>query len=233
MEALGINLGFLIAQIINFLIIFSLLGMMLWKPLTNMLDKRRETIEKGLEDARVAAEARQNAEAEVEKIKTEARTEAQKIINEARSRADELAKEVAAKAEADATNIRAEARTKSQEERNQMLAEVRGQVVSLAIAAANKLIGESMNQDKQTQIVNDFFSKAPTAVKGLGDNIVVVSALPLTDAEKKSVLKETGANNADWQVDPAILGGLVIRSGDQVIDGSVRSSLGALSQRLN
>lgn len=233
MEALGINGGFFIAQLVNFSILFGLLGVMLWKPLVNTLEQRRESIEKGLEDARVAAEARQNAEVEAEKIKTEARGEAQKIVSDSRARAEEVAKEVRNQADADAAEIRAEGRAKAEDERNAMLADMRGQVAALAIAAANKLIGESMDEKKQTALVNDFFANAPAGVKGLGKQVVVTSALPLTDKEQKKVLSETGADKADWKVDPAILGGLVIRSGDKVVDGSVRSSLGSLSGRLN
>src|SRR5690606_14577020 len=57
-DALGINLGFLIAQIVNFGLIFALLTYFLWGPMTKSLDERSARIEKGLEDAAKAAEAR-------------------------------------------------------------------------------------------------------------------------------------------------------------------------------
>ena len=233
MEALGINLGFFIAQIVNITLMYFILRAVIWGPMVNMLEKRRETIEKGLEDARIAAEARDNAEREAEGIIQDARVEAQKIVAEARDRAEDTVKEVQAEAAADADQLRADARAAGEDERNQLLSDMRSQVVSLAIAAANRLIGESMDEKKQTQIVNDFFAKAPANVKNLGKDLEVVSALPLSDKEKTNIKKETGADNIDYKVDPSLLGGLVIRSGDQVVDGSVRSSLTALQSRMN
>ncbi len=40
------------------------------------------------------------------------------------------------------------------------------------------------------------------------------------------------AEEAEYRVNPEILGGLVLRSGDKVVDGSVRGDLAALSNRL-
>ena len=88
LDALGINAGFLIAQLVNFGLIFVLLTALLWRPLVNMLDARAAKIQKGLEDAQAAANARLNAEAEAEKILQQARTEAQQVIDEARGRGD-------------------------------------------------------------------------------------------------------------------------------------------------
>jgi len=57
--------------------------------------------------------------------------------------------------------------------------------------------------------------------------------MPLTAAEKKKVEKELGADKVTYKVDTAILGGLVVRAGDRVVDGSVRSNLGELTGSLN
>jgi F-type H+-transporting ATPase subunit b len=68
MEKLGINLGYLIFQILNFTIVCILLYAWAYKPILNMLDKRKTKIAQGLEDARIASEARANAEQEAAKI---------------------------------------------------------------------------------------------------------------------------------------------------------------------
>ena len=58
MEALGLNLGYLLVQIGSFIILFLVLAAWAYKPILGLLEKRREAIAKGLEDARVAGEAR-------------------------------------------------------------------------------------------------------------------------------------------------------------------------------
>ncbi|MBN8638662.1 MAG: F0F1 ATP synthase subunit delta, partial [Anaerolineae bacterium] len=65
-----------------------------------------------------------------------------------------------------------------------------------------------------------------------GQGVEVVSALPLSDAEKQQVQSQIGATNVTYSVDPGILGGLVLRTDQRVVDGSVRSNLNNLAGRL-
>src|SRR4030042_5731678 len=102
MEALGINLGLLIVQIIAVAIVFLTLNAWVYQPMLNMMESRKQKIAQGLEDARVAAEARANAEKEAAKIITDAQTEASKIVREATERAGAAGQEVKAAAEAEA-----------------------------------------------------------------------------------------------------------------------------------
>ena len=56
--------------------------------------------------------------------------------------------------------------------------------------------------------------------------------MPLADAEQAKVKKEIGADEVTFIVNPAILGGLIVRAGDQVVDGSVSNNLTALAGSL-
>lgn len=229
MDALGINLGFFIAQLVNFGLIFLLLAKLVWPRVLKMLDERSERIAKGLEDARAAEEARANAERERDKLLAQARAEAQKVLEEARQRGEEQVKQMLREAQAEAEKAREQARAQAQEERNRILAEARDDIVALALAAAERLVKDSLDEKQQRAILKRFFAGVPAEAKGLGDRVLVISAVPLADDEKAEVAKITGAKEVEYKVDPSILGGMILRAGDKVVDGSVRGDLSALS----
>lgn len=244
MEALGLNLGYVIVQIFNFAILFVVLRAWVYNPILNMLQKRREAIAKGLEDARIAAEARANAEKEAEKLLSDARTKAATEARDLTARAEEQAKEIVKAAEAKAGKAREEALAEVDQERVRVLGEVRGQVAALATAAAQKLIGEALDAKKQHALIEEFFSGVKsgkvTVLEGAdaaGSGAVVTSALPLTAEEQATVQTQVvkalgGKGEVTFKVDPNILGGLVVRVGDKLLDGSVSGQLGALRAAL-
>jgi F-type H+-transporting ATPase subunit b len=243
MEELGINLGFLIVQIVAFIILFLTLNAWIYKPMVNMMETRKQKIAQGLEDARVAAEARSDAEKEAAKIIAEAQAEAGRIVRDATERAAVAGKDVQTTAEAEAASIRESAKVEAELERNQILGGLRGQVASLAIAAANKLVGEALDEKKQHALLDEFFSGVKSGKVVMlgdagfkGDSAQVTSALPLSDEEqesvKKDVLAKSGAKEVVFRVDPSILGGLVIKVGDKILDGSVAGRLDGLRQSL-
>ena len=243
MEALGINLGFLILQILAFIIVFLTLNAWVYKPMLNMMESRKQKIAQGLEDARVAAEARASAEKEAAKIVADAQTEASKIVREATERAAAAGQDVKAAAEAEAARAREAAVTEAEIERNRILGDLRSQVASLAIAATNKLIGETLDEKKQHALLDEFFSGVRSGkvvvlddTNFKGQSAQVTSALPLDkdeeDCVKEDVLAKSGAKDVTFRVDPSILGGLVIRVGDKVLDSSVAGKLEGLRQSL-
>jgi F-type H+-transporting ATPase subunit b len=244
MAQLGINLGLFLLQVLNFVIVLILLYKWAYTPILNMLAKRRSVIAQGLEDARIAAEARANAEAEARQILAKAQSEAAERVREATQRAESVALEVKNEAEGDAVKIREEALTDSAVERERLLGDLRGQVAALAMAAAQKLIGEALDEKRQRSLINEFFSGVKAGKVVVledadlhGASAEIVSALPLTEGEKESVRQEiiarVGAQTVAFRVDPKILGGLVVKVGDKVLDGSVAGQLETLRQSLS
>lgn len=243
MAALGINLGSLVVFIIAFTVVFTVLSVWVYNPMLNMLEARKQKIAQGLEDARIAAEARADAEKQASKIIVEAQAEASKIVREATERATVAGKDVKVAAEAEAARARETAVAEAQLERNRILGDLRGQVVSLAIAAANKLVGEALDDKKQRALLNEFFSGVKSGKVVVladadfkGDFAEVTSALPLSADEeasvKNDVLSKSGVKEISFHIDPSILGGLVIKVGDKVLDGSVAGTLEGLRQSL-
>ncbi|MDX1601199.1 MAG: F0F1 ATP synthase subunit B [Anaerolineales bacterium] len=242
MEALGINLGYLLVQIFNFLILFVILRAWVFKPIVGMLEERRERISQGLEDARVAEEAREKAEEEAEKIIAEAQQKANQRVREATTRAEEAARDIRAAAEKEANEIRENAAEEAEHAKEEALGELRGQITSLAMAAAQKLIGEALDEQRQRALIDDFFSGVEAGevvvLEGeqvSGQSAEVTSAVPLTDEEQERVKQDVleklgGAATVSFKVDPSILGGLVVRVGDRVLDGSVAGKLENMRQ---
>jgi F-type H+-transporting ATPase subunit b len=237
LDALGINLGYFLVQVINFLIILVILRAWAYKPLMKVLKERRERIAKGLEDARIAAEARENAEAQAQKIIADAQAEASEVVRNATQRAEEATKDIRTAAEADAKKMRDEALAGVEQERERILSDVRGQIAALAMAATQKLVGATLDDKKQRALIDEFFSgikggKVVVVDSASSEAAVVTSALPLTDAEKQEVAK-TLKGVVTYKVDPSILGGLVVRVGDKVLDGSVAGKMEGMRQSLN
>lgn len=243
MDKLGLNLGYLLLQIFNFLVLFVVLRVWVYKPILGLLEKRRQTIAQGLEDARVAADARSNAEKEAAKVLADAQAEAGKVVREATERATVAAKEVKVAADAEAVKARASALAEVEGERNRILGDLRGQVAALSIAAAQKLVGESLDEKRQHALLGEFFSGVKSGklivlddVDFKGESAEVTSALPLTTDEeatvKKDLLAKVGAQAVTFRVDPNILGGIVIKVGDKVLDGSVAGKLEGLRSNL-
>jgi F-type H+-transporting ATPase subunit b len=244
LEQLGLNLGYLLVQIACFFIIFVVVRAWIVKPLQGLLEKRRKTIAQSMEDARIAAEARANAEKDAAGIIADAQAKAAHIISEATERADAAMLEVKAESDNETSKQREAVLAEVELERNRILGDLRGQVAALAIAAAQKLVGETLDEKRQHALLAEFFSGVRSGkvvvLEGAalsGTSAEVVSALPLTDDEqaivKKDVLAKMGVQTVvDFRVDPSILGGLVIYTGDKVLDGSVAGQLEDLHKSL-
>lgn len=160
MDQLGINGPFLLAQIINFLVIMWLLRRFLYKPVLNMLDERREKIRESLSAAETArADAAQRTQ-ENEEILAQARREAQEIIRRAEEGARRREADIMARAKEEADSVKQRAQEEIAYERQQTMAELRGEVAQLSLSIARKTIGASLVDEKaHGQIVDQVLAE--------------------------------------------------------------------------
>jgi F-type H+-transporting ATPase subunit b len=160
---LTINLFWVIVSAINFLILLAIVWTFAFKPLAKTLDDRKVAIEQGLKDAEQARRDRESAEAERVATLAEARREANDILARAQKVAQESrdADIAATRDELDRMRVRATAEIDA--EKTRAIADLRGEVADLALLAAGRVVGETMSDDRQRRLVQEFLATADTS----------------------------------------------------------------------
>jgi F-type H+-transporting ATPase subunit b len=161
---LGINGPFLLAQIVNFVVLLFILRLVLYKPMLKMLEGRKQRIAEGLQAAEVA---RREAEAERAKLQEQLdreRRDAMDRIAAASKRGETLAAEIEAGARQEAQRLMTDARDEAAREKERIVAEAQDQIAALALLAAEKVLGRELaNREAQTAFVNEFLASKGTA----------------------------------------------------------------------
>jgi len=159
LEGLGINLGYLISQIVNFVLLLIILRMFLYKPIVGMLDRRREKIKTDLQEAEQARSQAETAKQEYEKQLEEAREERRSILAQATEQAEKMREDIVARARAEAQEIVAKTQDEMELEQRQALINAQDQIVDLAVAAAGKVIGKSLDEQAHRRLIQEFITE--------------------------------------------------------------------------
>ncbi|MEX1019385.1 MAG: F0F1 ATP synthase subunit B [Litorilinea sp.] len=160
MDALGISPTLLISQIVNFFILLVILRLVLYKPVLNMLDQRKERIAQSMKDAERVAAAAQEAEAEKSRIMDEARREAQEVRAQSTRDAERIAQDIRSRAEAEATEIRMKAQEEAEKQAEALLANANKDIADLAILATEQLLGRELaKKSEQQRFVTEFLEQ--------------------------------------------------------------------------
>ena len=159
MEALGINLGYLISQIVNFTLLAALLYFVAYKPVLRMLDDRSARIKKGLEDAEEASRRAAQMEQEFEQRMAEARREGQEIIAQSTQMSEKARQEILAAARGEARLEIDKAKEEIVREREMAMAEIRLQVADLSLTISEKVIGEALDEQRQRRLIEEFLEQ--------------------------------------------------------------------------
>jgi F-type H+-transporting ATPase subunit b len=155
-EALGLNLGSFIGHAINFIILLFLLQRFLYKPVLKMLDERATRVRESMERAEEVRRQSAEAQAERSRLIDEARRESSEMVNRALAEAEQIRSEARRNAQEDAQRIITRAQQEATAERQQAEQELRAYVADLAILAAERIIGQSMDNSKSRQLVEQF-----------------------------------------------------------------------------
>jgi F-type H+-transporting ATPase subunit b len=130
-----------------------------WRRLGEAMDERTRRIRTDLEEAEKARrEAEETLESSRRRLQ-EAREEARQILEEARRNAEQVRAELIARAERDADAVRARAEEEIQAELGRAKAELRREVGSLAVQVATRVVGESLDGDRQLRLVDQYIDE--------------------------------------------------------------------------
>jgi F-type H+-transporting ATPase subunit b len=162
LEKLGINLGFLVSQIINFGLLAALLYLLLYKPVLRVLNERKERIARGMADADAARESAARAQQEYDRKMAEAQRKAQEIIAQAAQAGEQVSAEIKAEAQREAEAIRQRARAEADEERARILAEVQSQIAGLSMLATERVLGQAVDESLQRRLIDQFLAELGT-----------------------------------------------------------------------
>ena len=150
----------LLVQDLAFIVLMVLLVRYLYRPISQALEARTKRIAEGLRAAEEAKKDRQAAEAEYQERLAEARREGQALLDRIAKQAEDLRKELEAKARDQAEGLIARARAEIQQEREKAVQDLRSQVADLAVMAAGRIIGESLDAKKHRELIERTIEEA-------------------------------------------------------------------------
>jgi F-type H+-transporting ATPase subunit b len=157
-----INLFWVIVAALNFLVFFAIAWIIILKPLSIRLGERREVIDQGLKDAEAARVALEASAAKATDEIAAARREAREIVDRAQRLAQESREADIAATRVELERMRVRAVADIEAEKGRAIGDLRAEVADLAIAAAGRIVGESMTGERQRRLVEEFLAETPT-----------------------------------------------------------------------
>jgi F-type H+-transporting ATPase subunit b len=163
-----INLFWVIIQALSFLLFLAILYLVAFRRIGGVLEERRSAIEQGLRDAEQARRDREGAEAERIAALNEARREANEILARSQKVAQETREADIAATREELERLRERAATEIEAEKHRAMTELRSEVADLALAAASRVVGESLTDQRQRRLVEEFLAESTAPADGKG-----------------------------------------------------------------
>jgi F-type H+-transporting ATPase subunit b len=158
-----INFFWIIAQAASFLIFLLIIYLVAFRRIGGVLEERRSRIEQGLRDADQARVEREQAASERLAVLAAAREEANELLARGQRMADENRERAVGETRAEIERLRERAAADIEAEKQRALSEVREQVADLALLAAGRVVGETMNEPRERRLVEEFLQQVTAA----------------------------------------------------------------------
>lgn len=149
--------------VFNLLVLFILLRIFLFKPVLGMIEKRKGVIEGALSDADRSRADAEKLKSQYESSLKDAKQESFQIVSEAKDRAQVQYNQIIEKANADASQIVKQANAAAQADREKLLKDAQGELAAVALAAASKLLGTTVDAETNKDMLDAFLAEAGDA----------------------------------------------------------------------
>jgi len=151
--------GLMIWTLVAFGITFLVLRHYAFGPIQAVIDERRERIRQSIEEADRAREESRKLVAEHRALLAEARADAEGILAEARKSAEAQRERAKEETEEDRQRRLEETRKQIEAETRRALEQIRGEVASLSIVAAQKITKKTLTADDQKRLISEAISE--------------------------------------------------------------------------
>ena len=156
-----INVALVVWTLVTFGLLVIVLKRFAWGPILETIETREKTINDALESAKRERAEAEKAAADMRASLEKARGEAADLIRKNQAEVAAAKTELMAAARKESESLLAQARQSIEEERRAAVADLRAQVVDIAIEAAGRLLQVQMDEKKQHQLVEDYLARLP------------------------------------------------------------------------
>ncbi len=158
---LELNPGLIAWTIITFLLLVTVLRTFAWKPILGALKTREEGIRTTLERAEEARNEAARLLEEHRRQLQQAEQEGHRIMSESRALGDKLKEEIVTQAHQQSRRMIDQAKEEISRDKDAALSQLRSEVASLAITAAEKILDESLDDARHRKIVDAYLNQLP------------------------------------------------------------------------
>jgi F-type H+-transporting ATPase subunit b len=160
LAALGVSGGILLTQLITFVLVFLLLKRFAIKPIGEMLEKRRQTIEDGVKLGIKLEKERDRMNEEIAKTTREARHEADRIIAAAHKDAREVIREAEKAAQRKTDAMLSDAEARIHEESQSAKRKLEKDIVGLVSEATEAIVEEKVDSAKDAKLIDKVLKRS-------------------------------------------------------------------------
>ena len=153
----------LIAQILNLFIQMYLIKRFLFKPIKEVLEKRRQMADQEIREAKEAREEAETIKKEYENNIAGAREEAAQIVQSAKKEAENRADQMIQAAESEVTRMHQKAEADIAQERKKAINEVKDEIGGIAMDIAGKVVEREINEADHKKLIDEFIKNVGEA----------------------------------------------------------------------